>query len=87
MGAIGAIATKLLLKIQDKSDEMATVVKDFNDGDLPIENPREEAGQILRLLRKSMMDLWAKELSDITKTAGATFSRLMMMRRWLYSEC
>ena len=85
-GAVGAISTQVLMKIQDKSDELGNAISDFENPDIVIENPREEASQILKYLRQSLMDHWAKDLSDVTKIAGATFSRTLIMRRHQYER-
>ena len=65
----------------DKCDELTNVVKDFDDPAVDVENPRYEVSKILKYLKKTLMDSWAKDLSDITKVSGATYSRLLMMRR------
>ena len=96
-GAIGAMATKMLMKFQgehfyvphyclhvpfaDKNEELGQIVKDFQNPDVVIEDPRTDAVLIIKGVKEALMEKYAKLASDVVKVAGASFSKLLVMRR------
>ena len=71
---------KIVYFYSDKSDELAASIAEFENSKINIENPREEASQIMKYLCQTLMEHWT------TKVAGATFSRILMMRRQQYEH-
>ena len=80
-GAIAAIGTRMLGLLQAKCKDLETTAKEYRDGSVQIEDPREEAAQIFEALRDTLMGTWAPDLSDLTKITAAQYNSMLLSRR------
>ena len=83
-GAAAAAATHLLTKIQDESDKLLQTAKDYRDAAVVVADPRQEAAQIMDMVRTTMMDDWAKVLADQVKIIAWQYNQLLMLRRYIF---
>ena len=80
-GGIGAVGSRLLALFDAKVQALSLTIKDYRDPAVAIENPREEAAAIITTLKQTLAVTWAKELTDLTKFAGASYNKMLQMRR------
>ena len=99
-GAVGAIVTHTLVRIEDQCIELAKTAQEYADPNEKIDNPREESRFVILIyeifsifllfsgifmaLKEKLLNKWAKDLSDLAKITGAQHNKLLMMRRALY---
>ena len=81
VGGMGAVATRVLALFDAKAQDLGKVVAQYRDPSISVENPREEAASILESIRKTLVSPWAKDLTDLSKFAGAAFNKMLLMRR------
>ena len=65
-----------------KCKDLADTAKEYRDGSVLIEDPREEAAQIFEALRDTLMSTWAPDLSDLTKITAAQYNSMLLSRRY-----
>ena len=81
-GGVGAITTRVLWLMEEKAKVLTNTAKQYKDGEVPIANPREEAGEIMLAVKSSIMDVWSKDMAELAKLAGAMYNNMMLMRRF-----
>ena len=65
-----------------KCKDLLDTAKEYRDGAVQIEDPREEAAQIFEALRDTLMTMWAPDLSDLTKITAAQYNSMLLSRRY-----
>ena len=60
---------------------MENTAKQYRDGNVEIENPREEAADIFLTLKDTFMGPWTRDLAEQVKVAASTYNSLMLQRR------
>ena len=78
------LCTGSLLSLPEKGDHLVNTAKQYRDGSIAVENPREEAAEIFTMVRDTMVNSWAKDLADQVKVAAAMYNGLLMQRRFVY---
>ena len=83
-GGAGAISTRILGLFDERGQMLDAKIKLFRDEAQVINNPREEAAELLESLRSDLMVAWAKDVSDLVKLAGGLYNQTMQLRRYLF---
>ena len=64
------------------------MAKDYLDGSITIENPREEMAEILKTLKATLVVDWGKDVSDLIKLSAAQYNATLASRRFVeFSKC
>ena len=71
----------LYFALQDKGRILGETAKQYSDGSIPIENPREEAAEIMMELKRNLVVDWAKDLSDLVKLSASLYNLTLSSRR------
>ena len=50
------------------------MAKEYLDGSITIENPREEMAEILKTLKATLVVDWGKDVSDLIKLSAAQYN-------------
>ena len=86
VGASAACTTRVLVDIQDECEKLTSTAKDYRDPSVEIQDPRSEMAAVLDAIRNTMMNSFAKMLSDAVKMSAWQFNQLLQMRRGQYLE-
>ena len=73
----------------EKKKDLIKAATQFRDGSLPLADPREDAAEVLTSLSNSL-DMWSKDIGDVTKMSGSQYNTMLAMRRYVvmgYFSC
>ena len=63
--------------------------KQYKDATLEIPDPRDEAADIFKALKATLVVDWAKDLSDLTRLSASLYNSTLSSRRYncLFVSC
>ena len=59
------------------------MAKEYLDGSITIDNPREEMAEILKTLKAILVVDWGKDVSDLIKLSAAQYNATLASRRFV----
>ena len=65
----------------EKAKDLDDTAREYRDSSIEIEDPRAEAADIFDELKKSLLNIWGKDLADKIKMNIAQYNSMLLFRR------